>query len=71
MSAPDVVRVADLVGTHEIAQRAGVSAQAVCNWATRHETFPAPLVSLECGRVWYWPQVAAWLSATGRTRGGE
>jgi hypothetical protein len=69
------VNVADLVSVHEIGARAGVSTQAVHNWAARHHAFPRPIATFGTGPramdVWHWPDVAAWLDTTGRTRGGE
>jgi len=56
-----------LAGLTEIAQRAGVQKQAVGNWHSRHDTFPEPIATLRTGAVWWWPEVRAWLEATGRS----
>lgn len=56
----------DIVGLTEIADRCGVGRTAVWNWRNRHEDFPAPLADLECGPIFNWPQVSAWLAQTGR-----
>lgn len=61
------IYVIDLVGIAEIAARADVTKQAVTNWQTRHEDFPQPLVMLDCGPVYNWPEVQKWLVATGRS----
>lgn len=62
-----MVRVDDLVGTVEIAQRLGVADHNVVNtWRRRHPTFPAPLTTLRHGRIWSWTEIEAWARATGR-----
>jgi hypothetical protein len=59
----------DLVGAPEIAERLGLArSQVVHNWRYRHADFPAPLVELRQGNVWYWPDIERWLVATGRER---
>lgn len=50
-----------LVGIKEIADLCAVSSQAVCNWVVRYHDFPEPVVSLRSGRVYYWPDISAWL----------
>lgn len=55
-----------LVGLIEIAQRAGVQRPVVSTWRTRYADFPAPVKELHVGPVFWWPQVRAWLEATGR-----
>ena len=58
----------DLVGAPEIAERLGLARpQVVHNWRYRHEDFPAPLVELRQGNVWYWPDVFKWVSRTRRS----
>jgi hypothetical protein len=52
----------ELFGTFEVAQLAGVSAQAVANWIERRVDFPAPLVRLASGPVWDGRDVRRWLS---------
>lgn len=59
----------DLVGAEDIADRLGLARrQVVHNWHARHVGFPAPLLKLNGGQVWYWPEVAAWARETGRLR---
>jgi hypothetical protein len=58
----------ELVGAPEIAERLGLARpQVVHNWRYRHEDFPAPLVELRQGNVWYWPDVVEWLRRSGRS----
>jgi hypothetical protein len=57
---------ADLVGIAEIAERAHVGPSAVVNWRQRHADFPEPLASPSSGPVFYWPDISAWLTSTGR-----
>ena len=63
------VRVDDLVGTVEIAQRLGVRDHNVVNmWRRRHPDFPQPVATLRHGRIWAWPDVEAWARKTDRLR---
>ena len=63
------VRVDDLVGTVEIAQRLGVRDHNVVNtWRRRHSDFPAPVATLRLGRIWRWDDVEKWARKTGRAR---
>lgn len=68
-AAPDaaVLRLVDpLVTIGDIAEEAGVTRQAVRNWAlgTRHSGFPRPLAIVGDGvRVWRHAEVDAWLTA--------
>lgn len=55
----------DLVGSSEIAQRAGVRSSAVSNWRTRSETFPLPVAPLRMGPVFRWEPVQQWLANRG------
>lgn len=55
-----------LAGLIEIATRAGVRRPVVSMWRTRYQDFPAPVSELAVGPVFWWPDVAAWLQATGR-----
>jgi hypothetical protein len=56
-----------LVGAPEIAERLGLARpQVVHNWRYRHADFPAPVVKLRQGNVWYWPDIHRWLLASGR-----
>lgn len=52
----------DLVGTAEIAQRAGVQQATVQAWTERHSSFPEPCRDLAMGRLWWWSDIAAWLA---------
>lgn len=58
----------DLVTRQDIAERVGVTRQAVGNWVRgeRHDDvpFPAP-VSLVAGGVWLWGDVADWARSRG------
>lgn len=56
----------ELVGISEIAERSEVSKQAVTNWVARYSDFPRPIVILASGPVFYWRDVVAWLTRTGR-----
>lgn len=51
-----------LVGIAEIAERAGVSKQAVSNWRLRYDHFPRPIQILQSGPVWNREQIIEWLS---------
>lgn len=58
---------ADLVGQHEIAERLGVTQQAVHNWTKRQTDFPQPIVALFGGRgIWWWDEIKAWVLNSGR-----
>lgn len=56
-----------LVGTAEIAERAGVQLATVHSWRARHANFPAPVVRLATGPVWDWREVEAWLAIPRRS----
>jgi hypothetical protein len=58
----------DLVGLAEIAQRAGVTKDAVNKWRARHTDFPAPEVVLAATPVWEWDDIEQWLKVTGRSQ---
>ena len=58
--------MSDLVGLAEIAQRAGVSKDAVHKWRARHPDFPAPMAVLAATPVWAYGDIHKWLIATGR-----
>jgi hypothetical protein len=60
------VKVSDLVGVAEIAERLGVEPTTVHKWTQRYDDFPAGLVHLKGGTVWAWPDVAAWANRRGR-----
>jgi hypothetical protein len=64
-----IIKVADLVGTVEIAQRLGVrDHNVVNNWRRRHHDFPEPVTTLRHGRIWAWPDVERWAARTGRLK---
>lgn len=56
-----LIDVDDLVGAEQIAERYGITRQAVDLW-TRKPTFPQALIDFH-GRIWAWPDVAAWRDA--------
>ena len=58
--------MSDLVGLAEIAQRAGVTKDAVHKWRARYQDFPAPMAVLAATPVWDYGDVQRWLIATGR-----
>lgn len=53
----------DAVGVAEIADRAGVKPNTVMVWRQRHDDFPAPIVELKMGPVWFWADVQPWVEA--------
>jgi hypothetical protein len=55
-----------LVSLTEIGRRAGVRKAAVGNWVNRYDDFPEPVAKLQCGPIFWWPHVEAWLRDTGR-----
>lgn len=56
-----------LVGASEIAKRLNLgTSQAVHNWRHRHADFPEPVLKLDMGLVWNWPDVERWARRTGR-----
>lgn len=55
-----------LVGLAEIAMRAGVQKPVVAVWRTKRVYFPEPVAQVGRSAVWWWPDVEAWLEATGR-----
>lgn len=56
-----------LVGAAEIAQRLGMRhARIVHDWRRRDDAFPAPVLTLQMGHIWLWPEVERWAKATGR-----
>ena len=62
-----MVAVRDLVGTHAIADRLGLSApQVVTTWRRRHTDFPTPVAQIGGAMIWAWPDIEAWARATGR-----
>lgn len=55
----------DPVGTHEIAERLGVTRKAVHKWRERDLGFPAPRYVVGHRPAWSWADVEAWCEATG------
>lgn len=49
------------MGLREIAQLAGVSAQAVGNWVQRKPDFPQPIATLANGSIWAGADIRTWL----------
>jgi hypothetical protein len=56
----------DLVATGDIATMAGVTVNAVAQWARRHPDFPEPVAVTSGGKIWQREDVEIWLRATGR-----
>ena len=56
-----------LVGAAEIAERLGAANSHVVHvWRHRHSDFPEPVASLKTALIWYWPDIEAWATRTGR-----
>lgn len=51
----------DVVALENIATRLAVSVDHIRQVWIRHPTFPAPIVVLGSGAIYYWPDVTAWL----------
>ena len=65
----DHIRVADIVGAHEIATRLkGAHTSIVHVWRLRHKDFPKPMRILQAGMLWDWKEVEAWARKTNRLR---
>lgn len=61
------MRVSDLVGAAEIAERLALAhVQSVHTLRRRHPDFPQPVATLKQAMVWAWPDVEAWAKNTGR-----
>ena len=56
----------DLVGTHEIAERCGVTRSAVSNWKIRYDDFPEAFVVLATGEIYQWRDVMRWAKRSGK-----
>lgn len=56
-----------LMGLHEIAQRAKVTPSAVSNWRNRFGDFPKPVAELKSGPVFLQSDIELWLSRRGST----
>lgn len=59
-SGDRMVRVSDMVGAADIADRLGVEHVTVLAWRTRYPDFPEPLAKIGAAWVWAWPDVQAW-----------
>jgi chromosome partitioning protein len=59
----------DIVGINEIAELAGVTRQAVVNWRTRADDFPAPVAELASGPVFEKSKIKSWLRKYRRSGG--
>ncbi len=56
-----------IVGSIEIAMRAGVHRSTVNKWR-KMQDFPEPIADLaSAAEVYWWPEVRLWLGMTGRT----
>lgn len=56
-----------LVGTHEIAERLGLSTYyRVHDFRRRYADFPRPVRQLKNSLVWYWPEIEDWAKQRGR-----
>jgi hypothetical protein len=62
------VRVCDLVGPQEIAERLAVKVQTVRVWRWR-DLMPAPQAVISGVPVWDWAEVERWAISTGRLSG--
>lgn len=54
------------VGTVEIAERLGVTRNAVDQWRARDLGFPEPRWTVGGRPAWDWDDIEAWAQATGR-----
>ena len=61
------MRVEDLIGLAEIAERLGVGRNTVDQWR-RRGILPDPLTTVSGNPVWAWPDIEAWALETGRTK---
>lgn len=59
-----------LLGVTEIAQRLKVKPNTVSIWRYRHPTFPAPIVVLSMGPIWWADDVDSWAAARNPRRIG-
>jgi hypothetical protein len=65
--ADTTVRLKDLVGASEIAERLGLNKRSVVHdWRARNIGFPEPVLTLRMGHLWLWPEVERWARSTGR-----
>ena len=57
-----------IVGNQEISRRTGASKALIHSWASKsHRGFPAPIVTLAAGPLYWWPDVARWLTTHAST----
>ena len=56
----------DICDQRTIADRAGVSVEAVRKWRQRYEDFPAPVIVIGKSPAFNWTDVYDWLVRTGR-----
>jgi hypothetical protein len=57
-----------IVGNQEISQRTGASKALIHSWTSKpHRGFPAPLVRLAAGPLYWWPEVSRWLTTQAET----
>lgn len=45
---------------------AGVKRNTLASWRARYPDFPAPVRELATGPIFWWPDVADWLTRSGR-----
>ena len=61
------LEIGQLVGAAELAARLGVSRpQVIHTWRRRYPDFPQPVLELDMGLIWFWPDVERWARSTGR-----
>jgi len=51
----------EYVGVAEVAEMAGVTNSAVCNWRRRYLTFPKPVQELALGPIYNKDDIKSWL----------
>lgn len=64
--APQMTDAAALTAAADIAILAGVSVNAVHQWAKRHPAFRALAEQTSAGLIWHRSDVERWLRLTGR-----
>jgi hypothetical protein len=57
----NIINIKSIVGVGEIAAKAGVTKQAVCNWRKRYPDFPKPIKELASGPIFDLEQVKRFL----------
>jgi hypothetical protein len=59
----------ELVATGDVAERAGVTRNAIAQWIRRYPTeVPIPVAQTSAGPIYLWEDWEAWLRRTGRIR---